>query len=233
MGLLESPASARGGPADLGSWSARVVGRPAPGLRGGWTVVLRRGRPLRGRLRVRFANSTRLRRGADLRRRLVEGGVDGLDGLLAGLEGAQRGHHVDHRPRGVDARVLERARARLPGGAAGGRAREEVVAGLARAGDGEDAQAGRRDGPVGADGDRLALLVEHGVAELVGQLPVGRRLERAVAREALALRGADGEEAVAGDGEVERLAGVLERRAAEVGALLYDRRAGPDRADRP
>src|SRR5204862_364612 len=81
-----------------------------------------------------------------------------------------------------------------------------------------------------ADGQRPPVLVEHGVAELVGQPAAGPRLERAVAREALALRGLDGEEAVAGDREVQRLAGVLERLGGEVGDLAGGGGGGAGRA---
>src|SRR5438874_7679785 len=42
---------------------------------------------------------------AEAGRGLVERLVDGLDDLLAGFEGAQRGDHVDHRARRVDARA--------------------------------------------------------------------------------------------------------------------------------
>ena len=55
-------------------------------------------------------------------------------------------------------------------------------------GDGEDADAGRGDLAVGADRDRLAVLAEDGVAELVDEAAVGGGGELAVARVAHALR---------------------------------------------
>src|SRR3954462_15066754 len=125
---------------------------------------------------------------ADLVRRLLERRVDGRDDLLAGLEGAQRGDHVGHRLHGVGARALERAGAHLAGAAATGRALEEVVAGLARVVDGEDADRAGGDLAVGTERDRLVVLVEDRVAELVGEAAVGGGGELAVARVAHAPR---------------------------------------------
>src|SRR3954454_6096926 len=142
--------------------SAGVVGRPRPGLRARWTFVLG------GR--------------ADLGGGLLQRGVDRLDRLLAGLVGAHRGHHVDHRAGRVDARALQRAGAHGAGRLAGGGAGEVRVAGLAGAVDGEHADLGRVDGPVGGHADRLAALVEDLVAELVDEQAGRARLERAVAR---------------------------------------------------
>src|SRR3954447_10698791 len=191
--------------------SARVVGRRTRGLRRRWTDALGAG--------------------ADLRRGLLERLVDGLDDLLTGLVGAHRGHHVHHRARGIHAGGLQRSRLVGAGPAAGGRPGEHAVADLARGREGEEAEARRRDAAVGGDADRLAALAEHGVAELVGQRAVAGGLEGAVARVARALRRADGEEAVAGDREVEGLARVLGGRAGEVGDLPRDGRPRADRAD--
>src|SRR4051812_48617575 len=142
-----------------------------------------------------------------------------MDDALAGLEVAHRRDHVDHRPRRVDARLLEVALAHLRRRRARGwRAGEEVVALLGRVREAEDAEAGdraarRADGAVAADlesarrayDDRAVLLVEHGLLRAGGDeaaLHVDREL--AVARVADALRGADGEEAVALERDVER-----------------------------
>ena len=65
--------------------------------------------------------------------------------------------------------------------------------------------------PSGLSRDGLAPGAEHGVAELVDQRAVGAGLERAVARVPVALRGPHREPALALDGEVERLVGLLER----------------------
>ena len=77
--------------------------------------------------------------------------------------------------------------------------------------DGEDADVRLGHLAVGADRDRLAVLAEDRVVALVDEAAVGAGGELAVARVAHALRRLDGEEAVAGDREVEVLAGLLQR----------------------
>ena len=136
--------------------------------------------------------------------------VDRLDDLLARLEGAHGGDHVDHRAGGVGAGALQRAGADGARGGAGGGAGDERVALLARVGERHDAEAARVDLAVGG-GDRAAGGVEHRVALRGHEPALGVERELAVARVAHALRGLDGEEALAGDREVERLAGLARR----------------------
>ena len=59
--------------------------------------------------------------------------------------------------------------------------------------------------------DRLAVAVEHRIARGIDDRAVGHQAEPAVARQAWPARCADGEVAVAGNGEVERIAGVRQR----------------------
>ena len=73
-----------------------------------------------------------------------------------------------------------------------------------------DAERARVDLAVGG-GDRAAGGVEHRVALRGHEPALGVERELAVARVAHALRGLDGEEALAGDREVERLAGLARR----------------------
>src|SRR3712207_1248224 len=99
---------------------------------------IRRGdRPREGRLEEEVDGSAAQAR--DLRGGLLEGLVDRLDRLLARLQGAQRGHHVDHRARRVDARALEGAGADGARGGTGGGAGEQRVADLPGALEREDA----------------------------------------------------------------------------------------------
>src|SRR5919107_3837630 len=59
---------------------------------------------------------------------LLQRGVDRRDDALAGLEGAQRAHHLDHRRDGVDAAALQRAGPDRPRGRAARGPGEEIVA---------------------------------------------------------------------------------------------------------
>ena len=90
----------------------------------------------------------------------------------------------------------------------------------------EERDLGRIDRAL-ADGDGLAAHAEDLVAELVDELALGVRAERAVARVAHALLGLHAEPAVALDREVERLAGGAHGLRADVGDLLVDRGAAP------
>ncbi len=159
------------------------------------------------------------RRRADLGGRLAERLVDGLDDLLAGLERAHGGDHVDHRAR-RRRRLSPRARRRGPGRAAGAgrRAGDEVVAVLARGRrrlTTSSARGSTRPSRPTVSG--LAAAAEDGVA-LGGHEPALRvGGELAVARVAGAAVGLDGEEALADDREVQRLAGVAGGLRREVG----------------
>ena len=94
---------------------------------------------------------------------------------------------------------------------------DEVVARLARVLQQHDVEPARVDLAVGADRDRRLSRPSTGSPVAVDEAALGVGGELAVARVARALVGLDGEEAVAVDGEVERLARVLERLGREVG----------------
>ena len=89
----------------------------------------------------------------------------------------------------------------------------------------------RVDRAVGGSRDRLVVGAQHGIAVGGHEPALGVERELAVARVAHALGGLDGEEAVAGDAEVERLAGLAQRAAGEVGDDLVDLHGGALRAD--
>src|SRR3954453_2587710 len=160
---------------------------------------------------------------ADLGGRLAQRLVDGLDDLLAGLVGPHGGDHVHHRSGGVGARALQRARADLAHGAgAAGSAGDERVAGLARVAQRDDVEAAWIDRAVRANGDRPAVAAQDRIAQRGDQAALRVGAELAVAGVRDAARGAHGEEALAGDREVQRLARVPGRLRREVGGDLVD-----------
>src|SRR4051794_15929670 len=163
--------------------------------------------------------------GSDGGRGLAQRLVDRLDDLLAGLVGPRRLHHVDHRLGRIGARVLERGGADRAGNLArddARRAGDVVVALLLGVAQKHDVELAWIDGAVGADLDRPVVAAEHVIAGERDQLALVVGVELAVARVARALARLDGEEAVAGDAEVERLAGVLERLGRPVGDRAGD-----------
>jgi hypothetical protein len=98
-----------------------------------------------------------------------------------------------------------------------------------------------RHGPVPGDDDLAGLgrqadrsaLPQHGQAAAVDQCAAGVALEDAVARADRPVVRLQDEEAVARQGQVERLAGRLERAGAEVGVAVIDARAGLASPGRP
>src|SRR4051812_4471276 len=92
---------------------------------------------------------------------LLQSLIDGLNHLLPGLDRPEGRDHVDHRTSRVGAGGLEGARLDRAGGAAGGGAREEVVALLPGVLDSEDAYGRGGDRAVLVHADGLAVLAEH------------------------------------------------------------------------
>ncbi len=138
---------------------------------------------------------------------------------------------MDHRLDRVDPRSLELGRLDLSGTSTGGGAREVVVTELRRVLQREHAQCGARDGAIGTDLDRPAILGQHVVTELIHKDPLVVLRELPVTGVLNTTCGLHRKETRSGNPEVERIASRLKWSLSQIGGPLLHVHAGVNGAN--